>query len=324
MAVARLTRVVLVLVVAVAACLTLVSQAAAASLNIRDDAGVLTAADQQAIHDSANRAPFSVYVWTVKGGYTGNKPGFVAAADALVTRNQTVVIAVDTTEKFSHVAARNARVSSAATAAAKSIADSSFAHGQWGAGINAAIGSLSTAAAGRRGNAAQVAPAGAQGSFPWTGLIILLVIVGAIIAAVKALGRSRQRRGMVGPRNDVGPGYGSGGAGPAGYGGGVGYGGGAGYGPGYGGGGRGVGGMLAGGAVGGLGGGLLGYELGKEAGERRDGPDNGGYADQGQGGFVESDQGGGGADWGGGGGDDSGGDGYGGDDSGGGGGDSDF
>ena len=301
MAVARLTRFLLVLVAVFGACLGLVSQAAAAGLNIRDDAGVLTAADQQTIHDSANRAPFSVYVWTVKGGYTGNKPGFVAAADALVTRNQTVVIAVDTTEKFSHIAARNARLSSAATAAAKSIADSSFAHGQWGAGINAAIGSLTTAAARPRANAAQVPPAGAQSSFPWTGLIILLVIVGAIIAAVK-MGRSRQRRGMAGPRNDMGPGYGPGG-------GLAGYGGGAGYGPGYGGGGgRGIGGMVAGGALGGLGGGLLGYELGKEAGERRDGPDDGGYLDQGQGGyagqdqggFVESDQGGGGADWGGG------------------------
>ena len=90
MVAARLTRYLLVLVLAFAACLSLVSEAAAAGLNVRDDAGVLTAADQQTIHDSASRAPFSVYVWTVKGGYAGNKPGFVAAADALVTRNQTV------------------------------------------------------------------------------------------------------------------------------------------------------------------------------------------------------------------------------------------
>jgi hypothetical protein len=272
-----------------AGCLTLVCEAAAAGLNIRDDAGVLTAADQQTIREAANRAPFSVYVWTVKGGYTGNKPGFVAAADALVTRNQSVVIAVDTTDKFSHIAARNARLSSAATAAAKSTADSSFAHGQWGAGINSAIGSLTNAAAGARGH---VAPPEAQNSFPWTGLIIALLVVGVIIVAIKAWAQSRQRRGMVGPRNDVGPGYGPGyGGGPAGYGGGTG---------------RGVGGMLAGGALGGLGGGLLGYELGKEVGERREEQENGGYieqgpggyADQGQGGFVESDQGEGGADWG--------------------------
>ena len=103
---------------------------------------------------------------------------------------------MDTTEKFSHIAARNARLSLAATSAAKSTADSSFAHGLWGAGINAAISSLTTAAAAPRGagpgaNSAPVAPAEAQSSFPWVGLIILLVIVGAVIAGVKALGRSR-------------------------------------------------------------------------------------------------------------------------------------
>jgi len=147
---------------------------------VRDDAGVLTAADQQTIRDSATRAAFSVYVWTAKGGYSGNKAGFVSAANALVTNNDTVVVAVDTVDKFSHVAARNARLTSAATAAAKTTADSSFGQGQWAAGITAALTSLSSAAAGSRANGAPNqdgtgAPAGSQTSFRWAGLFLFLL-----------------------------------------------------------------------------------------------------------------------------------------------------
>jgi len=124
----RLIRLPIVVVLVLAACLAQVSAAAAGELNVRDDAGVLTAADQQTIRDSATRAPFSVYVWAAKGGYSGNKAGFVSAANALVNNNDTVVVAVDTADNFSHVAARNARLSSAA-AAAKTSADSSFRQG---------------------------------------------------------------------------------------------------------------------------------------------------------------------------------------------------
>lgn len=301
MAVRRLIRFPVVVMVVLAACLAQVPLAAAAGLNVRDDAGVLTAADQRTIREDASRVPFSVYVWTVKGGYGGNKPGFVVAADALVTANDTVIIAVDTTDKFTHIAARNARLSAAATTAAKSVADPSFAQGQWGAGVIAAIGSLTNAAGAPRSTGTPVPPIAQSSSFPWVGLIVLLVVLGAVVVGVRALLRSRQQRGMAGPQGGVGPGYGPvPGGGQPGYG--------PGYGPGSGGGGgRGLGGMLAGGALGGLGGGLLGYELGKEAGERQEGSDRGyveqgqgGYADPGQGGFVESDQGDGGADWGGG------------------------
>ncbi len=296
----RMIRVPLVLMLVFAACLAQVSSAAAGALNVRDDAGVLTAADQQTVRDSASRAPFSVFVWTVKGGYTGNKAGFVSAADALVTNNDTVVIAVDTVDKFSHVAARNARLTSAATTAAKTAADSSFTQSQWGAGVNAALGSLTAAVGSSRGNGAPVA---AQSSFPLAGLILLVLVVAAVVAGVILLLRSRRRRvPAAGPQDGVAPGYGPGtppyGQGGPSYGpGGPGYGGGPGQGRG-----AGMGGMLAGGAIGGIGGGLLGYELGKESGEHQGGSPDGGSGDQGQGGFVESDQGGGGADWGDGGG----------------------
>ncbi len=174
----RLIRWPLVLVLVLATALGQLSSAAAGGLNVRDDAGVLTAADQQSIRDSASRAPFSVYVWTVKGGYTGNKAGFVAAADALVTGNDVALVAVDTVDKFTHVAARNAGLTSASTAAAKSAADASFGRGQWGAGVNAAVASLISAAGGARANGAPAqggngapAPAVPQASFPWAGLI---------------------------------------------------------------------------------------------------------------------------------------------------------
>lgn len=58
----RLIRFPIVVVLVLAACLAQVSAAAAGGLNVPDDAGVLTAADQQTIRDSATRAPFSVYV----------------------------------------------------------------------------------------------------------------------------------------------------------------------------------------------------------------------------------------------------------------------
>lgn len=294
MPVRRLIRFPVVVLLALGACLGQVSIAAAQGLNVRDDAGVLTTAERQTIHDAAAKAPFSVSVWTVKGGYTGNKAGFVSAADGLITGNDMVVVAVDTVDKFSHVAARNSRLSSAATAAAKSSANSYFAQGQWGAGVNAAVSSL-TSAAGSSANSAPVqglngagVPSASQSSPPWVGLIIFVVIIGAIAMGAMALLRSR-RRYMPGPQDGVGTGYGSG----PGYGGG----------PGNGRAGAGMGGMLAGGALGGIGGGLLGYELGKESGEQQGGSNDVGNADfnQGQGGFAESDQGGGGADWGGGG-----------------------
>jgi hypothetical protein len=57
-----------VVLLALGACLGQVSIAAAQGLNVRDDAGVLTTAERQTIHDAAAKGPFSVSVWTVKGG----------------------------------------------------------------------------------------------------------------------------------------------------------------------------------------------------------------------------------------------------------------
>jgi len=74
----------------------------------------------------------------------------------------------------------------AATAAAKSSANSYFAQGQWGAGVNAAVSSL-TSAAGSSANSAPVqglngagVPSASQSSPPWVGLIIFVVVIGAM------------------------------------------------------------------------------------------------------------------------------------------------
>jgi hypothetical protein len=151
----RLIRFPVVVWSALGACLGQVSIAAAQGLNVRDDAGGLTTAERQTIHDAAVKTPFSVSVWTVNGGYTGNKAGFVSTADAMITGNDMVVDTVDTVDKFSHVAARSSRLSSAATAAAKSSAKACFVQSQWGAGVNAAVSSL-TGAAGSSANDAPV------------------------------------------------------------------------------------------------------------------------------------------------------------------------
>ncbi len=295
MRVRRLVRPIIIGVLALGACLTQVSIASAGSLNLRDDAGVLAATEQQAIRDSATRAPFSVYVWTVKGGYAGNKAQFVSAADALVTSNDTVIIAVDTVDKFTHIAARNARLTSAATAGAKTTANASFGRGQWAAGITAALTSLTNDAVSPPANGAPIpggssVPTQPRDSFPWAGLIVGLVVLGAVASGAMLLLRSRRRQIGAGPQDA--PSYGR----DSGFDAGSGLGGGAGYGRR----GAGIGGMLAGGALGGIAGGLLGYELGKESGEIQGAGRDGSYAgtDQGQGGFVESDQGQGGADWG--------------------------
>ncbi len=202
----RLIRLPIVVLLMLAACLAQVSTAAAGGLKVRDDAGVLSAADQQTIRASATRAPFSVYVWTAKGGYAGNKAGFVSAANALVRNTDSVVVAVDTVDRFSHVAARNARLTSAAAAAAKRSADSSFGQGQWAAGISAALTSLTSAAGAAGANGAPTrggngALAGSQTSFPWGALIVFLVIVGGVTAGVMALLRARRRRVVVGPQD---------------------------------------------------------------------------------------------------------------------------
>jgi hypothetical protein len=207
----RLLRLPTIVLLVLAACPVQVS-AAAAGVNVRDDAVVLTASDQQTIRDSAARAPFSLYIWTVRGGYTGNKAGFVAAANALMNSDNMVIVAVDTVDKFSHVAARNARLNSAVLVAARASANSSFAKGQWREGVNAAVGRLTNSAGGSRANGATApggngAPGAIQSSFPWVPLIIILLITGAIVVGAMALLRSKQRRHMPGPQDGVGPGY---------------------------------------------------------------------------------------------------------------------
>lgn len=298
-------------------------------VNIQDDAGVLSSGDKQSIQQAAQSAPFDTTVLVIKGGYSGNERAFVSMANRQAGSDQ-VVIALDTTDRFDHVAARqNTGLTSAETTQAKQSARSNFTGQDWGGGITAIIRSLAQVApaGGTRPNNRQTNPApiaGAYappyqnnsqsgGGFPLGSLLLIaLVIGGLVMLARRMMGGGRQplgygpgmnqtmnQPGMGGPNNmnpGYGPGYNQGGYNQGGHGGGIG------------------GGLMAGG-LGAVGGGLLGYELGKSAGEHEN--QQGGYADGGNndpGGIVQSDDGSsntpdfgggdtGGGDFGGGGGD---------------------
>ncbi|GAC1327089.1 MAG: hypothetical protein NVSMB17_00670 [Candidatus Dormibacteria bacterium] len=303
----------LLLLLAIVGALLPMTFAVAKGVTIKDEAAVLSAADQNAIRDAANNARFSVVVWTVNGGFAGNRQAFIRNADAMIS-GDAVVVAIDIKERYSHVAARSSTgLRSTDTADAQRQANAEFGAQHWGPGVVAAINVLAAAvpAAGTSGRGTQQS----QGS-PLVGILIFALIIGGGIFLLTRLLRRRSSMGggrFTGGGPGVGqPGYGQPGYGQPGYGQ-----------PGYGGGGGGINPLMAGG-IGAVGGGLLGYELGRESAERHGeggnyGNDGGNYGGgDGGGGIVESDQGwGSGGDFGGGGGGDFGGGG----DSGGGGGD---
>ena len=291
------------------------------NVTIQDQAGVLSANDKQSITQAAQSLPYGVVVWTVNGGFAGNKPGFLNQLHQYVGSN-TVGIAVDTGDRFSEVAARqNTGLSPSDAQAAKASANSHFASKDWGGGMVAALGALAQAAP-YRSNGGAMAPGGAYAPRPsysaprgyyqgapssggFSSIIMLVVVIGILVMLARRFMGGGMTRGFspYGP-GQYGPGYGPGGYGPGGYG------------PGYSSGGSG---LMAGG-LGAVGGGLLGYELGKSAGEREAGqfnqpqggqdfgsaPDPGGFVDSDSGAGSAPDFGGGmdsgGADFGGGGG----------------------
>jgi hypothetical protein len=117
----------------------------------------------------------------------------------LMNSDNMVIVAVDTEDKFSHVAARNARLNSAALVAARASANSSFAKSQWREGVNAAVGRLTNSVGGSRANGATApggngAPGAIQSSFPWEPSIIILLITGAVVVGAMVLLRSKRRR----------------------------------------------------------------------------------------------------------------------------------
>ena len=293
---------------------------------VRDDANLLSAADRDRIQGTAQVAPFGVVVWVANGGYAQNKPSFVRAADGLVG-SDSVVVALDVQDKWSHVAARrNAGLTEDAVANAMAAGKASFHTGNWSEGIVEELNTLVAAAPSRSAPVPMAntsLPAGTipgnperygqGGGFHFGAFLMMVLVIGALVMIARRL--------MGGGQPSYG-GYGTqpinqGGMNPGGWPAGPNQGGMGGYGPGVNQGGRGggIGSNLVSGGIGAVGGGLLGYELGKMSGERENqGMQQGGGAwgipggAGDPGGIVESDNGasntpdfgGGGSDFGGG------------------------
>jgi tetrahydromethanopterin S-methyltransferase subunit F len=308
--------------VAVCTALVLAVPAAASTVQIDDQAGVLNVTNVQ---NEAASLPVPIYIWTTTQD-AANESAFDNDVREKVSSEFPIVLGINTTAHHEtlHMGSVTGFTQDSARAA-ESSANSAFdgvmrSRNDYSGAVLAAVTSLRSSLAARDNNNGESGSSRSHGP----GLVIGIIVLVVLVVVIALLGR--MFRGYRRTRTMSGPPMGYGGGPPPGYGPGYGQGYGGGYGPGYGGG-YGGGGIGPGGAagLGAVGGGLLGYELGKMEGEneqfRRDeNYDN----NQNYGG----DQGGGGNDWTvgqdsdfGGGGDFGGGDSGGGDSGGGGGGD---
>ena len=292
-----------------------VRQSYAGSVDIKDDANVLSASDKSELQSRGSSLPFNVRLFT---------SATIGSADQLASQVQSyssslgsgLVIGVGTKIGSTKIKGQNISVNDGEATQIAQTANNSFKQGNWRAGFDAMLDQarqLGTApiSSGSNSGVRPVNPVPATrssgGGFPVWGCLIIGLI--ALVAfSVFGFGRRRSVNNNYNNGN-VGPGYG-GNVGP-GYGGNVGPGYGGGYGPGYNQGGYGPGynqggggmGALGGGAIGAGLGGLVGYELGKNEGRNQAGYGNnagnvgGGYVDNGSG-FSSNDSGTGGSDWG--------------------------
>ena len=171
----------------------------AGGVTFADGAHVLSASDQQSIQSAAQPLSFSVAVITVTGGFANNKTGFVNEMNTYVN-SQTLVIAVDTSDRFSHVAAGTATgLSSAQLLSAKDAASADFGAGKWGAGILTALQSV-----------AAVAPKSSAGT---NAAVVVAFVLGAVVI-FGGLGwlivRAARRQAASGGPSFGAPGYGTG------------------------------------------------------------------------------------------------------------------
>jgi hypothetical protein len=275
----------------------------AGSLQVRDEAHVLTTDDVGRLRSDVAGAPFDArLVVTTAHAESQDLARYV---EQFVSEPDMVLVGLDPDHR--HVQVRfgtGSQVPAASRVAIEKSGNDAFRRGDWEAGASAifraAANAVSVAPSGGVTPAARVEPAPAG-----PGLVFL--VIGGFVAIALFASFFFRRRGLA-PGGGYGPGY------PGSYG--PGYGGGYGYGPPGGGMGP-VGGGLIGAGLGGL----AGYELGKIEGEREGrGRDFGEPSQGNDGGGNYDDGGGGGSDWGGGGG----GGGFDGGDGGGGGGGSDF
>ncbi len=294
-----------------AAALALSAPAFAGTLQVRDEAHVLSASDRGALQSVVGGAPFDARL-VLTSAYP-SAPDLSRYVGSLVAEPDMVVVGVD--PEHHHVQVHFGTGSGVPRSAWPSIeraGNDAFRAGEWESGAAA----IFRAASGAVGDGAQ-APGPAATPAAHSRLVPVMVFVGlAAVVGIAALSFARRRSAY-----SRGPGYGAydpSGAPPYG----PGYP--PGYGPAYGAGYAPQGGMspLAAGAIGAGLGGLAGYELGKleGEGERDRAPGGaGGFTDPSGGGSFDDggpgdfDAGGGGSDW-----DDGGGGGFDGGDSGGG------
>ncbi len=280
------------------AALTASSVASARSLEVRDEAHVLSSDDIARLRSDVASAPFDVrFVMTTAHAESQELAHYL---EPFVSRPDMIVVGVD--PDHHHVQVRfgtGSHVPETSWHAIEKSGNDGFRHGDWEGGaaaiVHAAADAVSTSPPSLVNPEPRAEPSGAG-----PGMVFL--VLGGFVALALVASFFFRRRGMQPPM-------------------------GGGYGPPYGGGGYGYGpqpggmGPVGGGLLGAGLGGLAGYEIGKLEGEREERGRDQGFSgdnprnDEGNGNY---DAGGGGSDW------DSGGGGSDGGDSGGGGGGSDF
>lgn len=296
--------------IALFAMVALSHDARAGSLQIRDEAHVLSVGDAARLRSAVGAAPFDARLVFTEEYSDGDD--LLRKVGSLVNEPNVVAVGVDPRHRHVEVYfGDGTRIARESRAAIERAGNGAFREGKWEEGAAAVFQAASAAVV----SAPDRALPARSPSFAGSGLFLLALVAG-VIGVVALVARRRTRDDPSGTGYGPGP-YGRGPYGGAPYGG-----------PGYpappAGGGIGP---LGGGLVGAGLGGLAGYELGKLEGEREErdreiGPDGGIDADRGAGGADDFGAGGGGSSWGdgddGGGGSDSGGGFDGGGDSGGG------
>lgn len=280
------------------------------TVDIKDDANVLSSSDETNLRNQASSLPFNVRILTTNS--YSDKNSFTSYVDSNAPSNG-VIFAVSPNLKTARVAAtNNIGITSSEDTSIANTGTSAFSSSNWASGLssmlNASRGYANVSSGSTSSSGSYSTSRSSSSGFPFLGCLVVGIIA---LVAISIFGAGRRRamnntgygRGGYGPgpgyNNNYGPGYGPN-YGP-GYGGGYGYGNqGGGIGP------------LGGGAIGAGLGGLAGYEIGKEVGRNEAGGYNnnggffggnsGGSSDWGNSGGVT----GGSADWGGGSGSDSG------------------
>lgn len=251
--------------VALLAVLALPREARAGSLQIRDEAHVLSPGDAGRLRSAVETAPFDArLVLTTDYAESSDLSLLVAS---LLTKPDMIAVGVDPTHHHVQVHfGTGSGIPRAAWPAIERAGNGAFHNGAWEAGATAIFRAAASAATAAPGEAA---PASTRPPSPVGSGLFLLLGVAAIIGVTAFLfTRRRSPYDPTGGGYGPPPPYGGGGYGP-GLSGGGGYGpyGGPGYPPPPMGGGMGA---LGGGLVGAGLGGLAGYELGKLEGEREE------------------------------------------------------